>query len=69
LYEQENSSSLSGLEKELPCDAKVLTSTSTPEILIDVTERTHLRHQKNAWQKKHYSGKKGTHTVKNKSHC
>ena len=63
LYEQENSSSLSNLEKELPCDAQVLTS--TPEILIDVTERTHLRHQKNALQKKHYSGKKGTHTVKN----
>ncbi len=33
--------------------------------MIDVTERTHFRHQKNRKQKKHYSGKQKTHTVKN----
>jgi hypothetical protein len=34
-------------------------------ILIDVTERSIQRPQKSARQKKHYSGKKGFHTVKN----
>ena len=34
-------------------------------ILIDATERSLQRPQKSARQKKHYSGKKGFHTVKN----
>ena len=70
LYERENPGDSSDLEEEVPYDVQVLAPTSNqtkeePEVLIDVTERTHFRHQKNAKQKKHYSGKKGTHTVKN----
>ena len=38
---------------------------SVDHILIDATERPIQRPQKPAWQKKHYSGKKGFHTVKN----
>jgi len=34
-------------------------------VFIDVTERAHFRHQNNAKQKKHYSGKQKRHTVKN----
>jgi len=38
---------------------------SVDHILIDATERPIQRPQKPARQKKHYSGKKGFHTVKN----
>jgi DDE superfamily endonuclease/Helix-turn-helix of DDE superfamily endonuclease len=38
---------------------------SVDHILIDATERPMQRPQKPARQKKHYSGKKGFHTVKN----
>jgi hypothetical protein len=76
LYEQENPSEFPDLEKEASCDVQDLTpalnqtevNTINPtnkEVLIDVTERTHFRHKNNRKQKKHYSGKKGTHTVKN----
>lgn len=34
-------------------------------IIIDVTERPHFRHQKRSQQRRHYSGKKRRHTVKN----
>lgn len=40
-------------------------SLNQTEILIDVTERTHFRHKNHRKQKKHFSGKKRTHTVKN----
>lgn len=36
-----------------------------PIVFIDVTERDHFRHQDNSKQKKHYSGKRKRHTVKN----
>ena len=38
---------------------------NTDHVLIDATERPLQRPQKSARQKKHYSGKKGFHTVKN----
>jgi hypothetical protein len=76
IYERENSSASQDLGVEASCDAQDLTpalnqtevNTINPtnkEVLIDVTERTHFRHKNNRKQKKHYSGKKGTHTVKN----
>lgn len=34
-------------------------------IIIDATERPHFRHQKRSQQRRHYSGKKRRHTVKN----
>lgn len=40
-------------------------SLNQTEILIDVTERTHFRHKNHRKQKKHFSGKQRTHTVKN----
>ena len=50
---------------QLPNQAKVDNANPTHTLLIDVTERTHFRHQNNRPQRKHYSGKKQTHTVKN----
>lgn len=74
LYERENPSELQ--DKEASSDAQDLTpalsqteldtiNPTNKEVLIDVTERIHFRHKNNRKQKKHYSGKKGTHTVKN----
>lgn len=42
-----------------------LIDTQNDMILVDVTERSHFRPQSNHKQKKYYSGKQKTHTIKN----
>ena len=67
VYFKTNAKNLKVLPKRTTDDPQELLQLveSVDHILIDATERPIQRPQKPARQKKHFSGKKGFHTVKN----